>query len=77
MTNNRPNPQRERIIDLARTGLTSGQIATALGVTRNTVIGICWRSGVPLGNQEQSYRSKLAWLHRDQRLGELRDMIRP
>ena len=54
MTNNRPNPQRERIIDLARTGLTSGQIATALGVTRNTVIGICWRSGVPLGNQEQS-----------------------
>lgn len=68
MSNNQPNPHRERILDLARTGMSSGEIVRAIGgITRATVIGICSRSGVPLGNQEQSYRCKLVWWEKERR----------
>lgn len=81
MNQHTPNPKRQEILDLARTGLSGGQIAKTLGVTRNTVIGICWRSGVPLGDQEASYRAKLAWWekqHRDARIHRMQvDLLTP
>ena len=38
-----------KVLDHARAGLTARQIAKNVGLTRNAVIGICWRRHISIG----------------------------
>jgi GcrA cell cycle regulator len=45
---------------LARAGCSSAQIAAEFGATRNAIIGICHRQGIPLGGSDPCPKRRAA-----------------
>lgn len=56
-----PTPSSALILQLRDSGLTFGQIALRLGITRNRVAGVVWRAGKPKAIP-RFQRNRCQWL---------------
>lgn len=75
--NTKWTPDRVSAIrDLAASGCSGNEIAACFNVTRNTIIGVCWRNKIPLGGANPDPKRRAACAGAVQRIASKRKEVR-
>lgn len=70
-------PERVAAVrDLAGAGCSGNEIAACFGVTRNTIIGVCWRNKIPLGGADPDPKRRSACANARARIASKRQEVR-
>ena len=70
-------PERVDVIrELAIAGCSGNEIAACFNVTRNTIIGVCWRNKIPLGGSNPDPKRRAACAGARMKIASKRQEVR-
>lgn len=75
--NTKWTPERVSMIrELAAAGCSGMEIADCMSVTRNMIIGVCWRNQIPLGGADPDPKRRSACANARSRIASKRQEVR-